>query len=82
MTHSQESLQEPEVQFVSVVPALETEHNVSDNRSITDCKRNKGQPDGNHKQHMASTPESKRQDNLKLAKTMIRKITIPQIQQV
>jgi len=48
--NSQDSLQEPEVQFPSMVePALEKEWNVSDKKSITDCQRNKGQPDGNCK---------------------------------
>ncbi len=47
----QNSLEEPEVQVISVLSALETECNVSDTRSITDCqsKTKNIQRDGNHK---------------------------------
>jgi len=58
-------LEEPEVQIISVVSALETECNVSDTRSITDCQWKEGQCDGNCKWHMASMAELNRQDNSK-----------------
>jgi len=55
----------PEVQFLSVHSAMETDWHVNDIGSITDSQQKEVWMEGTHKRHIASTEELENQDNSK-----------------
>jgi len=63
--HCEELLQEPEVQFLSIVAAMDREGNVDQNRSTGVQHRNDTGHDGKHKLAMGSRGVSERQHNSK-----------------
>jgi len=64
-TSRQDVLEDPEVLFLSVHSAMETEQNVADSRSNTDCQQKQGQLKGNCKRHIDATEDSKNEESTK-----------------